>query len=296
MELSLRRNRVNCHLPLLQTKGGRTLFYFISELMNINQKKQEILWKRIIYLFFPLCDNNLRLVTTMKKLTVIFLLVVLLGTCGIFASLEFYIGASSYYIWRGFDLNPINELMINPYANIILSDTGFSITAWGSYALDKKEMRELDLTLTFAFNPIRRLLVKLGYTEYRFFNIPNHFFKSDSREFFISFGLPWTLFQPEVVTYYDFGAGNGLYFQFKLRHAISLLKHINLEFYSALGYNAGQWLPAGAKTGFSDFNFTAMLPIKLGKIYVIPFASYSATLLDSIGDSRYFWYGITFGY
>jgi len=233
----------------------------------------------------------------MKKYIIFILLTIIFGSFAIFPSLEFNVGASSYYIWRGFDLNPENELMINPYANLSIGDTGLSLTAWGSYALEEKELRELDLTLTYAFKPTRRLLVKLGYTEYRFFNIRDPLYlKSDSREVFVSLGLPWTLFQPELTTYYDFGEGDGFYFKFRVQHTIQILNFIGLEFYSSLGYNAGQWLPTGAKTGFSDFNFTTMLPIKLGKVYIIPFTSYTDILLDSIGNSRYFWYGITFGY
>lgn len=233
----------------------------------------------------------------MKKYIIFILLAMIFGSFAIFPGLEFNVGASSYYIWRGFDLNPENELMINPYANLSIGDTGLSITAWGSYAYEEQEMRELDLTFAFAFKPTRRLLVTLGYTDYKFFNIRDpYYLRSDSGEVFVSLGLPWTLFQPELTTYYDFGAGDGLYFKFRVQHAIPLLNFIALEFYSSLGYNAGQWLPKGAKTGFSDFNFTTMLPIKLGRVYIIPFTSYTAILLDSIGNSRYFWYGITFGY
>ncbi len=233
----------------------------------------------------------------MKKNFIILLLIIFTCSLTVFASLEFNIGASSYYIWRGFDLNPENELMLVPYANLILGESGLSLTGLGYYAFDEKELREVDVTLTYTFKPLRRLRVKLGYTEYRFFNIPDPLFlRSDSRETFISMGLPWTFLQPELTAYYDFGAGDGLYFKFRLQHTIPLLKFIRIELYSSLGYNAGQWLPAGAKTGFSDFNFTTMLPIKLGKLFIIPFTSYTAVLLDSIGSSRHFWYGVTFGY
>ncbi len=232
----------------------------------------------------------------MKKQIIFLLVAIISGSFFIYPSLEFNVGASSYNIWRGFDLNPENELMIIPYANLTLGDSGLSIEARGNYAMEEQEMRELDITVTYAFKPTRRLFVKLGYTEYKFFNIPDPYLRSDSREGFISLGLPWTFLQPEITAYYDFGAGDGLYLKFNVQHFIELFKFIRLEFYSSLGYNAGQWLPHGAKTGFSDFNFTTMLPIKLGRIFIIPFTSYTSVLLDSIGNSKYFWYGITFGY
>lgn len=233
----------------------------------------------------------------MKKTIIFLFFTITFFSLVIFPSLEFNVGASSYYIWRGFDLNPENEFMIVPSANLVLGDSGFSLTGQGRYAIEEKEMRELDLTVTYTFKLFRRLQVKLGYTEYRFFNIhdPNYL-RSDSPEVFVSLGLPWALFQPELTSYYDIGEGDGMYFKFRVQHMAQLLKFIRFEFHSSLGYNAGQWLPAGAKTGFSDFNFTAMLPIKLGSIYIIPFTSYTAVLLDSISNSRYFWYGITFGY
>lgn len=215
----------------------------------------------------------------------------------IFPNIEFNVRASSYYIWRGFDLNPEKEFVIIPYANFTFGDSGFALTGLGRYSLEEKELRELDLTLTYSFKLFRNLQVVLGYTEYRFFNVhdPN-FLRSDSPEAFVSLGLPWTLFQPEITAYYDIGDGDGMYFKFRIQHMIQLVTFLRFEFHSSLGYNAGQWLPPGAKTGFSDFNFTAMLPIKLGRFYIIPFASYTAVLLDSISNSRYFWYGITFGY
>jgi len=232
----------------------------------------------------------------MRKSNLFLILAIFLGSVFVYPSLEFNVGASSYYIWRGFDLNPENELMIIPYANLTLGDSGLSFEGRGYYAMDAKELRELDLTVQWAFKPTRRLLVKLGYTEYRFFDIPDPYLKSDSREGYVSLGLPWTPLSPELTAYYDFGAGDGLYLKFQLRQVIPLLKSIRLELSSHIGYNAGQWLPAGAKTGFSDFNFTTMLPIKVGRIYIIPFTSYTVVLLDSIGNSTYFWYGVTFGY
>jgi len=232
----------------------------------------------------------------MKKQIIFLITTITLSTFSLYPSLEFNVGASSYYIWRGFDLNTENELMIIPYANLTLGDSGLSLEARGNYAMDEKELRELDFTVTYAFKPTRRLLVKLGYTEYRFFKSPVPYIRSDSREGFISLGLPWTPLSPELTAYYDFGAGDGLYLKFQLKQIIPLLKFVRLELYSHIGYNAGQWLPQGAKTGFSDFNFTTMLPIKLGKVYIIPFTSYTSVLLDSISNSKYFWYGITFGY
>ncbi|MEN8223427.1 MAG: hypothetical protein ABFR36_09235 [Acidobacteriota bacterium] len=232
----------------------------------------------------------------MKKQIVFLIGIIISGPFFIFPSLDFNIGASPNYIWRGFDLNPKNELMIIPYANLAIGDTGLSIEATGNYAMDKQELRELDLTLMYTFKLTRGLRAKLGFTEYRFFNTPDPYLKSDSREGFISLGLPWIFLRPEVTAYYDFGVGDGLYLKFSVRHAINLLRFMRLELSSSLGYNAGQWLPHGAKTGFSDFNFTAMLPIKLGRIYIVPFSSYTAVLLDSISNSKYFWYGITFGY
>jgi hypothetical protein len=233
---------------------------------------------------------------TMKRIVFFSSVFLLICNVSVFPVLDFNFGVSSYYIWRGFDLNPSRELMVNPYANLALGGSGLSVTAWGSFAFDEKEMRELDLTLTYAFKPLPQVLVKVGYTEYKFYHVPDPYLKTDSREVFLSAGLPWALLQPEISAYYDLGPGDGLYFNFRIQHTLPILKFIRLELYSSIGYNAGQWLPAGARSGFSDFNFTALLPVKIGRIYLIPFTSYTAVLLDSISNSRYFWYGITFGY
>ena len=233
----------------------------------------------------------------MKKSIIISVILIFAGVVNLFPGLDFNVRVSSYYIWRGFNLNPSKEIRINPYANLAIGDTGLSVTGWGSFAMDEKKLREIDLTLTYAFKLFPKLLIKVGVTNYRFYNIQTPgFFRENSQEAFVSVGLPWILLQPELTTYYDFGAGDGFYFKFKVEHVVEIFKFVMLELYSSIGYNNGQWLPEGAKRGFSDFNFTGMLPIKLGRIYLIPFISYTAVLLDSIGDSRYLWYGISFGY
>ncbi len=232
----------------------------------------------------------------MKKYILILLLFFIL-TINTYPGLDFNFGVSSYYFWRGFDLNQSRELLINPYLNLIIGDTGFSVKGWGSFAFEEKEFREVNVTLTYAFKPISHLLVKVGITDYRFFNITDPFYpKTDSRECFVSLGLPWTPLQPEITAYYDFETGNGMYYQLKLEQVVPILKFIRLELHSTLGYNAGQWLPEGAAGGFSDFTFTGMLPVKLGRIFLIPYVSYTAVLLDSIGNGRYLWYGLSFGY
>jgi hypothetical protein len=114
-----------------------------------------------------------------------------------------------------------------------------------------------------------------------------------TQEFFVKAGLPKVLFSPVLSAYYDINQGDGLYLLLSGVHTVALNKKINLDLSAKLGYNAGQWIPAGAKTGFSDLTIGAAAPFKAAKITLSPFINYTFIFLDAINQDDEFWFGVS---
>lgn len=201
---------------------------------------------------------------------------------------------ASSYIWRGFDLNPVEKPVFQPSLTYSFNESGLSAELWTSFSFEDRELHEIDFTLMIERSIGELLAIEAGFIHYGWYFTPDFSFRDDtSHEIYLSTGLPDILLSPYLTAFYDFTNGDGLYVLAETEHTWNPLPPLGVLLYASLGYNGGQWLEKGADPGFSDLNFRASLPISIGRFRVIPYAQYTFVLLDAVGTDDFFCYGIS---
>jgi len=204
---------------------------------------------------------------------------------------------SSRYIWRGFDLNPYKEPVLQPSLDYFFGNSGISLQFWASLSFQNKEAHEFDLTLSWQRKIRDRLDLSAGFIHYGWYTTPNFRFGDDtSHEFFLMAALPDIFFQPELAFYYDFTNGDGIYLQLEVSRDVKIFKTLGGNFSASIGYNGGQWLAEETQSGISDFNCGISLPLRIDRFQIAPFFNMTAVLLEAIGKEIHWWYGISVTY
>jgi len=212
------------------------------------------------------------------------------------ADFKYNLNYSSSYIWRGFDLNPTQKMVLQPSVDYSFGKSGLALNIWGSFSFVNRETNEIDLTLSYTFKAAKNVLLKAGLIHYGYYFAENFSFENNtSHELFISAGLPNTITHPTLTVFYDFTNGDGFYFQLETGHSISITPSIQTELSASLGYNGGQWLAEGVDPGFSDLNIGLAVSIEYKDWNIMPFVNYTFVLLDALGNENFFWFGIGVG-
>jgi hypothetical protein len=180
------------------------------------------------------------------------------------ANFNYQLNISSSYIWRGFDLNPTQKMVLQPSMDFSFGKSGLALNLWGSFSFVNRET--------------------------------NSFENNTSHELFITAGLPNMITHPSLTVFYDFTNGDGFYFQLETDHSITITPSIQTELSASLGYNGGQWLAEGVDPGFSDLNIGMAVSLECKDWIITPYANYTFVLLDALGNDNFFWFGISVGY
>jgi hypothetical protein len=211
-----------------------------------------------------------------------------------YAQLSLKTDLVSSYIWRGFDLNPYKEPVLQPSLTYGLNGSGLSLEVWSSFSFANKEIHEVDLLLTYKRSLGKSLDLSAGLIHYGWYWTPNFRFGDDtSHEVFVGAGLPLLLFNPYLTVFYDFTNGDGLYILLESEMSVPLLAWLDSVFHVSLGYNGGQWLSEDTDPGFSDLNLRASVPITSGPLRITPYAQYTQVLMEAIGRENFFLCGIS---
>jgi hypothetical protein len=229
-------------------------------------------------------------------------IVFLLFTIAVFsqplaAHSNYQLNIASSYIWRGFDLNPTQKMVVQPSVDFSFGKSGLALNIWGSFSFVNREANEIDLTLSYAFKTSKSVLLMTGLIHYGYYFTENFSFDDNtSHELFITAGLPNTIAHPTLTVFYDFTNGDGFYFQLETGHSIPLTPSVQADFSASLGYNGGQWLAEGVDPGFSDLNIGMALSFEYKDWIITPYANYTFVLLEALGNDNYFWFGIRLDY
>jgi len=201
---------------------------------------------------------------------------------------------ASRYIWRGFDLNPVHQPIVQPGAVFAFGTSGLSLECLGIISFAHLEVNEIDMTLSWEGKIGRGISFGAGLIHYGRWWTPGFRFGRDtSHEFFLSLGMPDTLFAPAVTLFCDFTAGNGIYLQAEAGYSITVSDRLEIGFPVSFGYNGGQWLERGEKTGFSDLNVGASLAWRTGRLTIAPYLWVTRVLLEAIGRRTHIWFGLS---
>ncbi len=223
----------------------------------------------------------------------IFLFVFLFSAVTAQAKVDYQLDYASRYIWRGFDLNPNNQFVIQPSANYQFPNSNWSVNAWMSLSKKDKDLNELDLTFNYDFPVTGSIAVSAGLIHYGWYWAKDFSHKKNtSMETYVTLAWQNCDLNPEISLYQDFKNGNGFYGQLKLSKEIKLSKSNNMEISSSIGYNQKQWVSA---SGFSDFNMTLAFPMTSGKFTFTPFYSHTWVLLKEVnpGKAHEHWVGLS---
>ncbi len=213
------------------------------------------------------------------------------------ANINYQLNIVSSYIWRGFDLNPDQRMVVQPSVDYSFGKSGLALNIWGSFSFVNREANEIDLTLSYAFKASKNVSLKAGLIHYGYYFTQDFSFDDNtSHELFVSAGLLNTITHPTLTVFYDFTNGDGFYFQLETGHSIPITPSVQTDFFASLGYNGGQWLAEGVDPGFSDLNIGMAVSLEYKDWIITPYANYTFVLLDALGSDNYFWFGISVDY
>jgi len=187
---------------------------------------------------------------------IIFLIIVFFNSVRAEINGDVYLSGVSKYLWRGQEL--YNSFALQPGFDLYYKY--FSFGLWNSFHVEKKELYEIDLTLSYSVTFKKYILLKTGYTYY---SQPKEEYL-DSHELFLNLIFDWKV-SPVLKVFYDFDDGNGFYTEFVVLCPFKL--GINFSFDVSLGYNYGQW---NYDPSFTVMTLNLNSKISAGKFDIIP--------------------------
>ena len=201
----------------------------------------------------------------------------------------------SRYIWRGFDLLPENHAAVQPSLTVDLGESGFSLNIWSSFALGQRGMfkyaDEIDLTLAYAFKAPEGWEWTAGFIHYGSWFAEGFTFRNNtSQEIFVTIARTDLPLSPTLSVYYDFNLGSGLYITIGGSQELKLSDRIRMEMGGLIGFNSRQYID---RTGFSDIDLYARVPLTLGKLTLTPSLNVMIPLLDEVNEDTEIWFGFS---
>ncbi|MBU4268095.1 MAG: hypothetical protein KJ808_04525 [Acidobacteria bacterium] len=201
----------------------------------------------------------------------------------------------SRYIWRGFDLLPDNHAAIQPSFTVDLGESGFSLNVWSSFALAQrgvyKYSDEIDLTLEYTFKMAEGWELSAGFIHYGYWFAADFKFKDHtSQEAYTTVAKTDLPLSPTLSIYYDLNLGSGLYITLGGSQEWKVSEKVNVEVGGLIGFNSRQYID---KTGFSDIDLYAKLPLTVGRLTLTPSLNVMIPLLDEVNKDTEIWFGLS---
>jgi hypothetical protein len=230
------------------------------------------------------------------KRAVLLLLVFLVGAAlPLSSAVSGQVDFVSRYVWRGFDLLYNNKPAVQPSLDVEFGDSGFSLNVWSSFALANREefksADEIDLTLTYAFKVPEGWELCAGICNYGYWFMDDFNVKDGtSQEVYATVSKTDLPLAPTVSLYYDFNLGSGLYVTLGGSHELKVSENVSVELSGLIGFNSRQYIE---KSGFSDVDFSARVPLVLGKVTLTPSFNVMIPLMDEVNENTEFWFGLS---
>jgi hypothetical protein len=225
----------------------------------------------------------------------VFVLTCLLAAASLPGAIAVQADLVSRYVWRGFDLLPDNHMAIQPSVSIELGKSGFTLDVWSSFALanraDFKYSDEIDLTLSYDFAMPEGWELSAGFTHYGYWFAEDFSFKdATSQEVYATIARTDLPLSPTLSVYYDFNLGSGLYVTLGGSHELKVSEKASMELGGLVGFNSRQYID---RTGFSDIDLYANLPLPVGKLTLTPSFNVMIPLLDEVNEDVEIWFGLS---
>jgi hypothetical protein len=162
-----------------------------------------------------------------------------------------YVSANSMYLWRGYDLSPDSDYVVQP--GLDLSYAGFTVGIWANYDEDSGTINETDFTLEYSFD-VDMISLALGNIYYSLDEA------EDTNEAYLSCTLN-TLLSPTLAIYYDWDQSDetGIYITAGIGHSFELQDGLALNLNALIGYNIENYSVSEEYSNFHDAELTATL-------------------------------------
>jgi hypothetical protein len=231
----------------------------------------------------------------MKGFVLLLLILTVIAALPLAGEISGQLDLVSRTIWRGFDLLPDNHAAIQPSLTIDLGKSGFSLNVWSSFALAQrgvfKYSDEIDLTLEYAFKMPEGWALSAGFIHYGYWCAEDFKFKTHtSREVYATVTGTDLPLAPTLSVYYDFNLGSGLYVTLGASHEWQVYEKLAVEVGGLVGFNSRQYID---KTGFSDIDLYARLPLTAGGLTLTPSLNVMIPLLDEVNEDTEIWFGFS---
>jgi uncharacterized protein (TIGR02001 family) len=191
---------------------------------------------------------------------------------------DIYLSVNSMYLWRGFDLSPDSDFVVNPGVDVSVGKVTFGY--WSNYDEDISEVNETDIFIDYSFDINDMFSVSLGNTYYSLDTLP------DTNEAYFSITLNSVL-SPTLQTYWDWdeASEDGLFFSASIGHDFELNKSISLHFGGEVSYNQKSDFLVGNYTDWHHAEANLSLTYSLAdQIILNPIFRASTPLSDDAED------------
>ena len=188
-----------------------------------------------------------------------------------------YVGVYSKYLWRGYDVNPDDDFVVQAGSDV--SFGGFTVSWWAN-ANEDLDVDEVDLVLDYSFDASEMVSVSVG-------NILYEIGGANTNELYLTVGLN-TILEPSFSAYYDYDAFSGdMYYTASVGHSFELGETASLSLGGLIGY-----ADADGYSEFHNGDISAGLDIALNDsvtlsasgIYTVPLTDEAESVVGHDGE------------
>lgn len=182
-----------------------------------------------------------------------------------------YVGISSMYLWRGFDLSDSDPVV---QGGMDVSFKGVTLSYWSNLDLDSGELNETDYTIDYSFEPSEMVAVSVGNIFYALDGA------DDTNELYLGLSLN-TVLAPALTVYYDYDEAEeaGLFYTFSIGHDLALTDAFTLSFGGLVSYNQESDYAVGNYDDWHNYELSASADYAVTEqLSVSPYAIFSDAL------------------
>ncbi|OVE80472.1 hypothetical protein BVY01_00275 [bacterium I07] len=205
-------------------------------------------------------------------------------------------GIRSRNIWRGFDLLPDDQPVLQSTIGYKLGLSGLNAKLKVSSALKDrsrlknrdmvKDLDELLLTIDYS-RPGEVLGWRIGINNY-YYPRSDRTWDRYSPEIFLGLSLESIILFPKLTFYYDANLGDNFYALLSLGQFIPIGERL-FTFRMQLGYNNGQF---GVQRGISNIDFQLSTDVYLSSFILRPMVGYVIIPEGTVNSENEIWFGL----
>ncbi len=188
-----------------------------------------------------------------------------------------YGSVNSMYLWRGLDLSPDSDFVVQP--GLDLSYNGFSAGIWANYDEDSSTINETDVSLEYSFD-IDAVSLAIGNISYLMDEA------EDTNELYLgaTFNI---LLSPSLTIFYDWDQSSetGIFLTAAVSHSLELMDGLDLNLDGLLSFNIENYSVSEEYSNFHNAELSASIDwLVTDALTITPAITFSMPLTDDAED------------